>query len=761
MSTTAAADNHVTASPAAKVKGAGEASSTAGAANARWVKFSSPKPSPKLQSSSRFARINGISNGNANGHANGDADGTATPPAASRIFYPLFPGIVSALDESPWASGYNTPIIGSAIHNVAERTEEALQKLASNQRKGGILEKVANKTIDFADYIERVLQWHLFSRFNAIGGIDNMWLLIDGISSFNPVCTATYTFKQPPKLDDLKEAVVKQTAHFPKYKQRLADVGRFFHGTVFIDDENFDVNHHIQSYTLPGKAGKEEMEAFASEFIARDWDYSRPLWETVVLENYVDEQSGAKGALVIRGHHTLADGQGFIMSQLFITSLGPKLESMMDEGAKLLSDAKQGKALPSRMNKKLAGLDRFHGTIALQLVMMALYWISWFVGFVTDLLGCVTLAVSTSFFFVTTSWRQRYVTASYEGERKSEKEFSVSRSFTLADVKLVSKAFSGVAPGTLLDKVQGGKRYSRPLFGTHLTVNDIICTVIADVINDELDRQPLQPGLLNKLRHYSHKILPSPIGIMIPISIREPGDWSLRNLSTGGIAYLPTTKGLSTEPATLHRRLHTTHSRLNILKNSLLPKIFFHAIQLTGQIPAIFPIPFGLLPKHRWNVLRWPTVWVTERILTCFTAVVTNVPCPSKQRIELAGQEVVRWTALPPQAGKGTLGIGICSYGGDFSISISADRVEGSEGVAARLTGSFERRWEEYVETSRKLIKDTGSERKEKREKRAARAEGDKEGKPKRRRSSASASSAESAETASSKETITNANAQG
>ena len=296
--------------------------------------------------------------------------------------------------------------------------------------------------------------------------------------------------------------------------------------------------------------------------------------------------------------------------------------------------------------------------------------------------------------------------------------------------------------------MQGGKRYSRPLIGTHLTVNDIICTVIADVINDELDKQAQQPGFLNQVRAWSHKILPSPIGIMIPISIREPGDWSLRNLSTGGIAYLPTTKGMPTDVKVLHRRLHTTHSRLNILKNSLLPKLFFHAIQLTGQIPAIFPIPFGLLPRHPLNLLRWPTTWVIERIFTSFTAVVTNVPCPSKQRIQLAGQEVVRWTALPPQAGKGTLGIGICSYGGDFSISISADKVEASEGVAARLTEKFEQRWQEYVDVSRRLIEKTASSKGEKKKhnrssSRASTASS--ENKNKRRRSSASTSSSSAA----------------
>ncbi|SPO24300.1 uncharacterized protein UTRI_03568 [Ustilago trichophora] len=734
MSTSASQQE--TSSPAAKVKHSGKA---ANAETSKSVKFNGvgTNSSPSLQSSSRFVRMNGLSSTNSNGN------GHTSSSIGSKTFFPLFPGVASALDESPWTSGYNTPTLGAAIHNVAERTEGALQKIAE-QRKGGILERMARITISVADQIERLLQWEIFSRVNAIGGIDNMWLLLDGIDAFNPVCTATYTFKEPAKLQDIKDSMLRQIGHFPKYTQKLADVGRFFHGTVFIDDEHFDIDHHMRAHTLPGKAGKRELESFASDFIAQGWDYSRPLWEVAVLENFVDEQSGAKGACVIRGHHTLADGQGFIMSQLFVTSLGPKLESMMSEGAQLLSDAKQGKALPSRINKKLASLDRYHGTIALQLVMMALYWISWLISLVTDLAGCVTLAVSTSFFFLTTFWRQRYVTASYSGPRKYEKEFSVSKSISLSDVKIVSKAFSGVQPGTLLDKVQGGKRYSRPLIGTHLTVNDIICTVIADVINDELDRQAHQPGVLNQIRRFSHKILPLPIGIMIPISIREPGDWSLRNLSTGGIAYLPTTKGFPTDVHILHKRLHTTHRRLNILKNSLLPKLLFHGIQLTGQIPAIFPIPFGFLPKHRFNLLRYPSVWVTERILSSFTAVVTNVPCPSKHRIELAGQEVVRWTALPPQGGKGTLAIGICSYGGDFSISISADRVEGSEGVAERLTDKFEQRWKEYVETSRGLIKDTGSESKDRPKRSSSRASTSSEKKVKRRRSSASTSSASS-----------------
>lgn len=36
------------------------------------------------------------------------------------------------------------------------------------------------------------------------------------------------------------------------------------------------------------------------DFIAQDWDLSKPLWEMVILENYRDEE-GAQCALVSRG----------------------------------------------------------------------------------------------------------------------------------------------------------------------------------------------------------------------------------------------------------------------------------------------------------------------------------------------------------------------------------------------------------------------------------------------------------------------------
>lgn len=66
--------------------------------------------------------------------------------------------------------------------------------------------------------------------------------------------------------------------------------------------------------------------------------------------------------------------------------------------------------------------------------------------------------------------------------------------------------------------------------------------------------------------------------------------------------------------------------------------------------------------------------------------------------------DVAKWTAIPPQAGAGTIGIGIMSYAGGISIGVSADLVPGSEGVARRICEGFERRLEVYVARAREVL---------------------------------------------------------
>lgn len=60
---------------------------------------------------------------------------------------------------------------------------------------------------------------------------------------------------------------------FPRYHQRLADVGRWFHGARFEDDPYFDINNHAHVVRLPEPAGKRELDEFVSKYVEFNQNY--------------------------------------------------------------------------------------------------------------------------------------------------------------------------------------------------------------------------------------------------------------------------------------------------------------------------------------------------------------------------------------------------------------------------------------------------------------------------------------------------------
>jgi hypothetical protein len=111
-------------------------------------------------------------------------------------------------------------------------------------------------------------------------------------------------------------------------------------------------------------------------------------------------------------------------------------------------------------------------------------------------------------------------------------------------------------------------------------------------------------------------------------------------------------------------------------------------------------------------------------LISFFFSVLTNVPGP-QDSIQMDGVEVLRWTASPPQAGKGVLGIGMISYNGKLVWTVTgkdtpsidtrtlltqlhpADKLPGKhEGIARKLTQSFHATFNDFVAEARELKKD-------------------------------------------------------
>lgn len=399
------------------------------------------------------------------------------------------------------------------------------------------------------------------------------------------------------------------------------------------------------------------------------------------------------------------------MSQLFVSSFGPELERMINEGRETIHAARRGTAQPSKINKSLKPLDKYQHTLILQLLMFALFWALWLGSVTLEIFNSISQGAVLAFQYLAHTWRQRYLTSDYVGERVKEREFATSKSFSIDDVKRLQKAFSGPTPGGWREALQGGRKVKS--FWGHLTLNDVMCTIIADVMVDEIDHQePVTiPGFWPWFKRTVNRIFPNRLCLLIPISIRPVANWQMQNWSTGCLTFLPSptaTEGLAMGAKAMHRRLHESARELSVLKNGILPRLGFYLIQLSGQAPILFPNPSLWTPVQ--SLVRAYLAFAVEAQV----AIVTNVPGPQGGHITLADAQVEEWSASPPQGGKGTLGIGIISYNGSVCITVSADHVKGapSEGVARRLTDAFERRWTQYLETADQILKRAETSRK-------------------------------------------------
>ncbi|OSD00141.1 hypothetical protein PYCCODRAFT_1437698 [Trametes coccinea BRFM310] len=584
---------------------------------------------------------------------------------------------------------------------VPEEIEEKLRKVGS-------VGDVA------ASVVDRIAQ-EAHARREMIGGVDHLWIMLQDVTDFNPACTTVFTMRDRVTVEMIAEQLSRQSEKFPRYRQRLDSTGKLFRGALFVDDPDFDVFDHIRVRRLPEPAGKKELDALVGDFIAEPWDLSRPLWDMILVENYHDDD-GAVCAVVARGHHTLADGQGFVISQLYMTSYYDDLREMMDGAAHKLHKAKRGLLLPSEYSGKLKSLDPYakepFTAPLVHLFLVLLYWLTTAGTTLISVFWSTYQALRMVFFFFFTFWRiEMVVDETPDDHRRSAKrEFSSSRVFSLQDVKLCQQAFSGPRPGFAVAGVPKDQRKNARSRVGHVTLNDVVCSVMADVLGHEIATKPEPRSAWGRFTRAVNKVLPSPVPFFIPISIRAPGDWSMRNLSTGANVYLPPSRNLTPDISIreIHEHIHRCRYELSLFKHSLWPRLCFHFLQLSGQAPVLSPLSWFPKSKEQHLPVRLMRRWILKPIadacLESFAAILTNIPGPAKKPITMAGVEVSKWVALPPQGGAGTIGMGIISYAGGISIAVSADMVPGSRGVARRICEDFERRFELYVARAKEVL---------------------------------------------------------
>jgi diacylglycerol O-acyltransferase / wax synthase len=121
---------------------------------------------------------------------------------------------------------------------------------------------------------------------------------------------AVYVFDGQPQVAGGRGApgirrTLEERIHLvPRYRQRVRFRPLNIGHPVWVDDPDFDLDHHVRHSTLPRPGTETLLRDHAARVLAERLDVRRPLWELEI----VDGLSGGRVALINKVHHAMVDG---------------------------------------------------------------------------------------------------------------------------------------------------------------------------------------------------------------------------------------------------------------------------------------------------------------------------------------------------------------------------------------------------------------------------------------------------------------------
>lgn len=111
-----------------------------------------------------------------------------------------------------------------------------------------------------------------------------------------------------PSLDELADHLARRLPALPLYRRRLAGPANGMRWPEWVEDDRFDVRHHVRRVALPAPGGWEELLEWGGDYFSRRLDRSLPLWDMVLVEGLAD----GHWALATKTHHCICDGVGAV-----------------------------------------------------------------------------------------------------------------------------------------------------------------------------------------------------------------------------------------------------------------------------------------------------------------------------------------------------------------------------------------------------------------------------------------------------------------
>jgi diacylglycerol O-acyltransferase / wax synthase len=108
------------------------------------------------------------------------------------------------------------------------------------------------------------------------------------------------------RLSDLRRMISERILAVPRLRQRLIKVPVGFGHPIWVDDHDFDIDHHVRAVSCPHPGDKRALFESALSVIMEPLPRRAPLWSMFLITELAD----SRAAVVVVLHHVLADGLG-------------------------------------------------------------------------------------------------------------------------------------------------------------------------------------------------------------------------------------------------------------------------------------------------------------------------------------------------------------------------------------------------------------------------------------------------------------------
>ena len=129
---------------------------------------------------------------------------------------------------------------------------------------------------------------------------------------------ALVVLEKSPDWESLVSRFDRASRLAPALRKKIVDQGGLTTPRLIFDN-NFDLSFHLRRFRMPQNATWADVLEDARRQSMTDFDRDRPLWRITLLEGL----PGGKAAMIMKMHHAMIDGQGFVVLGATLFDLAP------------------------------------------------------------------------------------------------------------------------------------------------------------------------------------------------------------------------------------------------------------------------------------------------------------------------------------------------------------------------------------------------------------------------------------------------------